>query len=74
MPVALAILTDKRPSTETPGKFEFSEYGTKLLYKYNLFEVYDQDDDKLLNSDNPFDSFIYAAKRLHEQRKSNNQT
>lgn len=36
MPVALAILTDKRPSTETPGKFEFSEYGTQLIYKYNL--------------------------------------
>lgn len=63
MPVALAILTDKRPSTETPGKFEFSEYGTQLIYKYNLFEVYNQNDEKLLNSDNPFDSFIYAAKK-----------
>ena len=66
MPVALAILTDKRPSTETPGKFEFSEYGTELLYKYNLFEVYNQDDEELLNSDNPFDSFIYAAKKYSD--------
>ena len=63
MPVALAILTDKRPSDETPGKFEFNEYGTKLIYKYNLFEVYNQNDEQLLNSDNPFDSFIYAAKK-----------
>ena len=66
MPVALAILTDKRPSEETPGKFEFSEYGTELLYKYNLFEVYNQSDEKLLNSDNPFDSFIYAAKKYSD--------
>ena len=74
MPVALAILTDKRPSNETPGKFEFSEYGTKLLYKYNLFEVYEQDDDELLNSDNPFDSFIYAAKKYSDYMSSKNQT
>ena len=74
MPVALAILTDKRPSDETPGKFEFSEYGTKLLYKYNLFEVYNQDDDKLLNSDNPFDSFIYAAKKYSDYMSSENQS
>ena len=73
MPVALAILTDKRPSNETPGKFEFSEYGTKLLYKYNLFEVYDQDDEKLLNSDNPFDSFIYASKKYSDYMSSENQ-
>ena len=66
MPVALAILTDKRPSDETPGKFEFSEYGTELIYKYNLFEVYNQSDEKLLNSDNPFDSFIYAAKKYSD--------
>ena len=66
MPVALAILTDKRPSYETPGKFEFDEYGTKLLYKYNLFEVYNQSDEELLNSDNPFDSFIYAAKKYSD--------
>ena len=74
MPVALAILTDKRPSDETPGKFEFSEYGTKLLYKYNLFEVYDQEDEKLLNSDNPFDSFIYAAKKYSDYMSRENQT
>lgn len=63
MPVALAILTDKRPSNETLGMFKFSGYGTELIYKYNLFEVYNQSDEELLNSDNPFDSFIYASKK-----------
>ena len=66
MPVALAILTDKRPLKETPGVFEFREYGTELIYKYNLFEVYKQRDEELLDSDNPFDSFIYAAKKYSE--------
>ena len=73
MPIALAILTDKRPLQETPGIFEFSEYGTELIYKYNLFEVYDQRDEELLNSDNPFDSFIYAAKNYSEYMKEDAQ-
>ena len=73
MPVALAILTDKRPSSETPGRFEFSEYGTELLYKYNVFEVYDQNDEELLTSENPFDSFIYAAKKYGDYMSQDKQ-
>lgn len=73
MPVALAILTDKRPLKETPGKIEFSEYGTELVYKYNLFEVYKQSDEELLTSDNPFDSFIYAAKNYSKYMKEDAQ-
>ena len=73
MPVALAILTDKRPSKETPGVFEFKEYGTELIYKYNLFEVYKQKDEDLLDSDNPFDSFIYAAKKYSKYMKEDAQ-
>lgn len=73
MPVALAILTDKRPSSETPGQFEFSEYGTELLYKYNVFEVYGQNDEELLTSENPFDSFIYAAKKYGDYMSQDKQ-
>ena len=73
MPVALAILTDKRPPSETPGQFEFSEYGTELLYKYNVFEVYDQNDEELLTSENPFDSFIYAAKKYGDYMSQDKQ-
>ena len=73
MPVALAILTDKRPSKETPGIYEFNEYGTELIYKYNLFEVYKQRDEELLDSDNPFDSFIYAAKKYSKYMKEDAQ-
>ena len=73
MPVALAILTDKRPSSETLGELEFSEYGTKLLYKYNVFEVYGQNDEELLTSENPFDSFIYAAKKYGDYMSEDKQ-
>ena len=73
MPVALAILTDKRPAAETPGKFTYSQYGTELNYKYNLFEVYNQSDEQLLNSDNPFDVFIYAAKKYKDYMDSSKQ-
>ena len=71
--MALAILTDKRPLKETPGIFEFKEYGTELIYKYNLFEVYNQKDEELLDSDNPFDSFIYAAKKYSKYMKEDAQ-
>lgn len=36
------------------------------MCKCNLFEVYNQNDANLLNSDNPFDSFIYSAKKYSD--------
>ena len=66
MPVALAIMTDKRPKKETPGIFEFNQYGTHHTYVYNLFEVYKQKDEDLFNSDNPFDLIIYVAKKYKD--------
>ena len=62
LPVALAILTSRRPS-EVIGEYSVENpYGTKLSYTYNCFEVYAQDDDKMLQSDNPFDLIFYAVK------------
>ena len=72
MPVALAILTDKRPASETPGVFESAQYGTKLLYNYNIFEVYNHSEEELLNSDNPLDCFVYAARDYDVYRKDEN--
>lgn len=62
MPVALAILTSRR-SSEVIGEYSVeNHYGTKLSYTYNCFEVYAQDDDMMLQSDNPFDLIFYAVK------------
>ena len=63
MPVALAILTAPRPKRETVGSYNTEQYGTQLFYRYNCFEIEEQDDEALLKSDNPFDLIIYAAKK-----------
>ena len=61
-PVALAILTSPRPN-EKIGVYESSRYGTSLVYCYNRFELYAQDDEELLRGDNPLDLVFYAAKK-----------
>ena len=63
MPVALAILTAPRPQKETVGSYTLEQCGTQLSYRYNYFEIEAQDDKALLESDNPFDLIIYAAKK-----------
>lgn len=69
MPVALAILTSRR-SSEVIGKYSVEHYGTKLSYTYNCFEVYAQDDNKMLESDNPFDLIFYAVKNASKDSQN----
>ena len=67
-PVALAILTSPRPK-ERLGLYESSQYGTRHVYAYNCFELYNQDDEELLRSDNPFDLVVYAANKAASCKK-----
>jgi hypothetical protein len=60
-PVALAIITNKRPKGEA-SFYSYSKFGTKVDYKYNDFVLLDLDDDELLKSENPVDIVFYAAK------------
>jgi hypothetical protein len=60
-PVALAIITDKRPANE-PTYYAHSHYGTESIYRYNNFVLPELDDEELLASDNPIDIVLYAAK------------
>ena len=70
MPVALAILTSRR-SSEVIGEYSVeNHYGTKLSYTYNCFEVYAQDNDKMLQSDNPFDLIFYAVKNTSKDSQN----
>ncbi len=71
MPVALAILTKPRPKKENIGTFSSELYGTKLTYNYNCFEVYNQDEKELAESDNPFDLIFLAAKKAMKIRGKN---
>ena len=59
---ALAIITDSRPAGE-PDFFESELYGAKNTYRYNNLVVAEQDEAKLIKSDNPFDLVLLAAKR-----------
>ena len=69
MPVSLAILTRPRPKGEQTGIFAAEQYGTRISYEYNCFEVYNLDDEELLNSDNPFDLMFYAVKKTANVRE-----
>jgi len=60
-PVALVVITDKRPTGEASG-YAHSHYGTKTIYEYNNLVIMDLDDDALLSSDNPIALVLYAAK------------
>jgi hypothetical protein len=61
-PIALAIVTDKRPKGEALF-YSHSDCGTEVHYRYNRFAVLDLDDDELLRSENPIDFVFYAAKQ-----------
>ena len=67
MPVALAILTAPRTS-ETTGVFEASQHGTSIRYQFNTLELDKLDDARLLESDNPFDLALYAARKAKLSR------
>lgn len=62
MPVGLAILTKPRPKGEIIGTYTTEQYGASISYNYNCFEVYNQDDNALLQSDNPFVLIFLATK------------
>ncbi len=60
-PVALAVITDKRPEKEA-DYFSHSHYGTEIVYRYNKLALSDLNDDELLESDNPMALAFYAAR------------
>jgi predicted transposase/invertase (TIGR01784 family) len=60
-PVALAIITDKRPANE-PMYYSYSRYGTESFYKYGTIILSELDDEELKTSDNPIDLAFYSAK------------
>jgi predicted transposase YdaD len=67
-PVALAIITDKRPADELTY-YSHNLYGTESFYKYNSLVLSELDDRELLASDNPIDLVFYAAKFALKTKK-----
>jgi predicted transposase/invertase (TIGR01784 family) len=60
-PVALAIVTDKRPANEAVY-YSHSHFGTESVYRYNRLVLLELDDDALLANENPIGILLYAAK------------
>jgi hypothetical protein len=60
-PVALAIITDKRPVNEAEY-YSHSHFGTESVYRYNRLVLAELDDDALLANENPMGILLYAAK------------
>ena len=60
-PVALALITHRRPKGEAEC-FERRHFGTHIRYEYNRLVLDDLADADLLASDNPFSLALYAAK------------
>ena len=61
VPAALAVVTDKRPAGEA-AHFAETAYDTEVLYRYNRLVLEELEDDELLESENPIDLVLYAAK------------
>ena len=67
-PVALAIVTGKRPKGE-PRFYSHEHYDTQIAYRYNNLVLSELDDEELVSSDNPIDMVLYAAKFAQHARK-----
>ena len=59
-PVALAIITGAPRKKERV--YEHSRFGTEIVYRYNNLVLTEIDDGELVESDNPIDLALYAAK------------
>ena len=59
-PAALAIITEGRKKKER--FYSHSRFGTKVVYEYNNLVLSELDDIELMESDNPIDLALYAAK------------
>ncbi len=57
---AIALYTDDH-RTFKPTSYYYCFHGTEVTYKYNTYKLLDQDENKLLQSDNPFSYAVLAG-------------
>jgi len=70
-PVAgLAILVQPIPADQAEGIYCWEGYGSRVLYEYPVFKIYEGDEERLQKSDNPFDLAHYAGMQAWKQRGS----
>lgn len=66
--IALAVFTGDRRQ-KRPSQFFKSYMGTEILYKYNVYHVFDHSESELLEMDNPFALIVLAAQKALLQGK-----
>ncbi|QQK75331.1 Rpn family recombination-promoting nuclease/putative transposase [Salicibibacter cibarius] len=64
---AIALLADPT-YTFKPTAYEYQFHGTHLTYAYNAYKFLDQDEEKLLQSDNPFAYVVLAGIYMQKSR------
>lgn len=68
---AITLFTDDSP-TFKPDTYNYQFFGTELMYKYNTFKILEQDEDHLLQSNNPFALVILAGLYVIKSKKKHN--
>ncbi|QQK80893.1 hypothetical protein HUG20_13990 [Salicibibacter cibi] len=66
---AIALLTDTDQSFH-PTSYDYYFYGTKLTYAYNTYKIWTQDEETLLQSNNPFALVVLAGKYALKSEKN----
>ncbi len=70
-PVAgLALLVQPIPADQSEGVYRWEAFGSRILYEYPVFRIYEGDEETLRRSDNPFDLAHYAGMQAWKQRGS----
>ena len=64
----IALYTDDTASFQ-PNSYNYSFYGTKLIYTFNTYKILEQEDEALLRSHNPFALAILAGLYVLKSRK-----
>ena len=66
---SIAILTDLSKSND-PQAFQYSFYGTELMYRFNTYKFNEEDIPSLKKSTNPFAIAVLAGIYLHQTEKN----
>lgn len=59
---ALAVFTGEKNQSR-PDRFEKSFLGTEIIYRYNVYHIFEDSEDGLLAMDNPFALIVIAAQK-----------
>ena len=66
--LSIAVFSDPNKKFK-PDRFDYEFFGCELSFKYRTYKILEQDDTKLMESDNPFALVVLVAKKSLESRR-----